>query len=139
MTITRLTTFDISIKPISTEAQLLELYVCAREQTPAVDGSRFLDQKQERDISLTISIDGQDYFANGIFLTDQQEPNALESMIIWVTTQAPVIHYVFALYAEYNTWGVKMDVVCATPDLHGDIDEFLQLSFAGKRSLLGLL
>jgi hypothetical protein len=43
------------------------------------------------------------------------------------------------MYAEYSAWGVKMDVICITPDQHGDIDEFLQLSLTGKQSLLGLL
>lgn len=134
MTIATLTTLDITIRVTDSDTHLFILYGHVFEQLRTADRSRYIDLTSERDLSLSVNIDGRDYYASGVMLPVQSSANKTELMIVWVKTANPAIYHVFTLHADYSAWGVKMDVLRAD----NGIDEFLQLSAERKGELLGL-
>jgi hypothetical protein len=138
MTITTFTTFDTSIRVTDSNTHLFILYARALEQPKAADGSRYFHLTEERDLSMSVDINGREYHASGVMLPRQKNPAEPELMIVWVKTAEPATYYVFTLYAEYSAWGTKMDVVQVVGNADEGIDEFLKLSAARKRHLLGL-
>lgn len=143
MTLTDLTTLDVTIKLPEDETNLIAIYsqVHGDIKTRDSEGSQRYDITWDSEPSMIVNIDGRDYSANGVILPKPASSDEPETMIVWVKTSPvlqPAGYYIFTIYAEYSTWGIKMDVLRVEDDDEGTIDDFLQLSIADKRRLLGL-
>ena len=140
MTTTALTTFDVTIKLPEDEANLLAVYSRVHGETRSDKGSKRYDMTWDTEPSLIVNIDGHDYGANGVILLKPRSAEA-ETIIVWVKTSPaskPVGYYIFTIYSEYSTWGIKMDVLRIENDDEGTIDDFLRLPVVEKCRLLGL-
>ncbi|MFZ2836540.1 MAG: hypothetical protein WAZ21_04430 [Candidatus Saccharimonadales bacterium] len=144
MTITTLTTQDVTITLTDGPAHMLAVYSRTLEEMPDQEGSRHYDMSRSPSgPGITVEADSISYGAVGVILPRATFSDTAELALIVIikTSQLPDhhSHMIFTCYTQYSEWAVKMDLLQIEDDDEGTLDDFLDLSIKDKWRLLGLI